>query len=440
MGWRIRLLPGWLLPGVLLLAGGLSVKAAETDDLGQRLTELNRITGTRPLRGELQRLTKNPEKTKALISYAWGKLKERKEPFSYNAAYLLALASQDVGNTAASVAFYRTCAGQAVKLESTTKIIQSYGGFIDLLYEAKKYDDTVRVCREILEMKPPVQKPRLVLLCSTNRFGEADFEELENYNAAAVVRPAVHRILVQATAKQGKFDQALKMIDNLLKAQDTWEERELKGLVLREAGKYAEAAKVYEGVLQKVRDDKELSPKKRDLLEDQSRYILSNIYVDLNQVNKAADELQILVKKHPSEPGYQNDLGYIWADHDMNLAESEKLIRKALELDRARRQKNPKLDTGDNGAYLDSLGWVLFKQKKLKEAKLELEKAVKDKASQHIEIYDHLGDVLMALGERDAAVAAWRRGLEVAGSTPREQQRRTEVTRKIERAKATASR
>jgi tetratricopeptide (TPR) repeat protein len=431
---------GRLILGALVLLSGvtLPVHAADKDDFGTRLGELDRTTGTGPLRGYLRQLAKDPEKTKALVSYAWNKLKDQKEPISYNAAYLLARAAQDGGNDEASVAFYRHCAGQAVKLESTSKIIQAYGGLIDLLYEGKKYKEAARVCREILEMKPPVAKPRLILLAIKNRFGEADFEELDNYNAAAIVRHPVHKVLIQVLAKQGQYDKALKLVDNLLKSQDGWEERELKGMVLREAGKYTDAARAYEGVLEKVRADKELEADRKESLEDQTHYILSTIYVELKQIDKATGELQILVKKHPDEPGYQNDLGYIWADNDQNLDEAEKLIRKALDLDRERRKKNAKFDKGENGAYLDSLGWVLFKQKKLKEAKEFLQKAVEDKASRHIEIFDHLGDVLMALGERDGAVTAWQQGAKVAGPSPREQRRLKEVERKIERAKQTA--
>jgi tetratricopeptide (TPR) repeat protein len=440
MGWLRKLSPGRLTLAALLLAGGLALPARGADaDLGRKLADLNRLTGTDPVRGELRKLVKGPDKGKALVSYAWGQLKEQK-PFSYHAAFVLARLAQEAGNNEASAAFYRACGQKAVKLESTSKIVQAFGGLIDLFYEAKRYEDAARVCREILEMKAPEGRPRIVLLSVSNRFGEADFEELENYNSAAFVRPAVHRILIQAVAKQGKYDEAMKLVDNLIKAQDDWEGRELKGSILREAGKYAEAARAYEDVLQRLRDDKELKPKKRDALEDSVRYILSNVYVDLNQVDKAAGELQTLVKKHPDEPGYQNDLGYIWADHDKNLDEAEKLIRRALDLDRERRKKNPKLDAGENGAYMDSLGWVLFKQKKLKEAKDALRKAVEDKAAQHIEIYDHLGDVYMALGERQAAINAWQLGLKVAGQTPREQRRRAEVERKIVQAKAAASR
>ena len=38
------------------------------------------------------------------------------------------------------------------------------------------------------------------------------------------------------------------------------------------------------------------------------------------------------VKKHPKNPTYKNDLGFIWCDHDMKLPESEKLIREAIDL------------------------------------------------------------------------------------------------------------
>ena len=90
-------------------------------------------------------------------------------------------------------------------------------------------------------------------------------------------------------------------------------------------------------------------------------------------MDKAADQLKALLVREPDNPTYNNDLGYIWADHDMNLAESEKLIRKAIDDDRRTRRKanpdlKPELDK-DNAAYLDSLGWVLFKQKKYKEAR-----------------------------------------------------------------------
>src|SRR5262249_31088622 len=147
-----------------------------------------------------------------------------------------------------------------------------------------------------------------------------------------------------------------------------------------EAGRSAEAAKAYEDVLERIQKDKNLDAADRAEYAERYQYILSNVYVDLNQIDKAAANLEALIAKKPDEPGYYNDLGYIWADRGMHLEKSEKLIRKALEVDRARRKK-AKLtgdEDRDNGAYLDSLGWVLFKQKKFAEAKKYLLEAVKD--------------------------------------------------------------
>jgi tetratricopeptide (TPR) repeat protein len=244
--------------------------------------------------------------------------------------------------------------------------------------------------------------------------------------------------MIQAIAKQGKYKQALKMADKLIKDRDHWLERAVKGWVQREAGQYADATKTYEDVLGRVNKDKNLDPEDRELYQDQYHYILSNIYLEENQLNKATEHLQALLVRHPDDPGYNNDLGYIWADHDVKLPEAEKLILKALEMDRKRRQGAPGFkpeDDHDNGAYLDSLGWVYYKQKKFKEARDALLKAVEDKTSQHIEIYDHLGDVYMALGERDAAMKAWRKGVEVAGEGRRDRQRKAVVEKKLQMAK-----
>ena len=108
------------------------------------------------------------------------------------------------------------------------------------------------------------------------------------------------------------------------------------------------------------------------------------LYLDWGWLDKAAEQLQVLLKKKPDDPTYNNDLGYIWADHDMRLDEAEKLIRKAIDEDRKERKQlidkgemSPDEDK-DNAAYLDSLGWVLFKKKQYPEAKKYLLQAVED--------------------------------------------------------------
>src|SRR5262249_28548109 len=111
------------------------------------------------------------------------------------------------------------------------------------------------------------------------------------------------------------------------------------------------------------------------------------------------------------------------------------LIRRAIAQDRAERRAKPDLkpeDDKDNAAYLDSLGWVLFKQQRSKEALPYLAQAVEDPTEgQSLEIYDHLGDVYLALGQTAEAVEAWKKGLTLPADGKREQQRKIEVEKKV---------
>ena len=61
------------------------------------------------------------------------------------------------------------------------------------------------------------------------------------------------------------------------------------------------------------------------------------------------------------------------------------MIRKALH------------DDPENAAYLDSMGWVLFKRGKLKEALDNLQKAVEKLERPDPTILEHLGDVYLKL-------------------------------------------
>ena len=156
--------------------------------------------------------------------------------------------------------------------------------------------------------------------------------------------------------------------------------------------------------------------------------------MELKQIDKSAEQLEILMKDDPDNPTFLNDLGFIWADHDMKVDEAEKLIRKAIDKDREQRKKIddlPKDEDVDNAAYLDSLGWVLFKQKKYAEAKKELLAATKLEEGKHIEIMDHLADVHMALGEKAEAVKVWKEALAGENLTRREKDRKKVIEQKL---------
>ena len=398
-----------------VLAAGLAIGGARAADqaeqsLRSEALALNNLTGTDVIDAKLRLLVGDEERTKKLLKVAEEMARDKEQPFNFNAAIILAKAAQVLKDTDASKFFYKLCAQEALKLQSSYKLIQVYDGLIDLHFASNQFDEAVKVCQEFMELRG------------------------ERINR---VKPFVMERMIQAKAKQGKIDEALKLTEGLIEADEGgWYFVQLKGWVLREAGKLEESAETYLDVIKRLRRA-DLEEEERERFADRVRYLLSGLYVDMKQIDKAAEQLQILLKKHPNNATYNNDLGYIWADHNMNLDESERLIRKAIEEDEKERKAldlPPELNK-PNAAYLDSLGWVLYRKGKFEEAKKYLQQAAELPEGQHIEILDHLADVHIQLGETKQAVEIWEKALKLENLTPREQKRREEVQKKLDKYK-----
>lgn len=422
---------GFLLIGLVCLGPAMSPARAGENSLQQQLSDLNQITGGSVVAGAMQRLVDDKENAKALLQYALPAAK--KNELSYNAALVLGGAAADLKDLKTAEVYMRVCMEKGSKLQSVRKLGQSYVLLAELYFRDKKYADTVRICKELTDIKRD-GKERVVIQTMRDKDDKIDFgEPQDGFRLAERIRPYVYELHVKALAKQGKIAEALALLD---KEKVLIEPIVLgyKGWVLREAGKFDAAADAYEKAIAELNKEADFES---DELE--FRYELANVYVDSKKIEQATEHLEYIIRKRPDSPIFYNDLGFIWADNGIRLEEAEKYIRKALELDRARRRKSKTFDINkdhDSGAYLDSLAWVLFKQKKTEQAKKWLLLAIEDKDSRHIEIYDHLGDVYMALGEREAAIRAWEDGLKFVNEGRRDAERKVLVERKIEKAKA----
>lgn len=94
-----------------------------------------------------------------------------------------------------------------------------------------------------------------------------------------------------------------------------------------------------------------------------------------------------------------NYLGYMWADQNMHLKEAEDMIKRAL-------QSEP-----NNGAYLDSLGWVEFRQGKFEQAQADLIRAGQNMSRDDPVLFDHLGDTYLKLNRVAQALESWQKAL-----------------------------
>jgi tetratricopeptide (TPR) repeat protein len=100
----------------------------------------------------------------------------------------------------------------------------------------------------------------------------------------------------------------------------------------------------------------------------------------------------------PSDATVLNFLGYLLADHDRDLEQARGLIQQAV-------AQEP-----DNGAFIDSLGWVYYRLGQLSAAREQLERAVRLTRGDPV-VLEHLGDVYRDLRLLDLAREQYRRSL-----------------------------
>jgi tetratricopeptide (TPR) repeat protein len=100
----------------------------------------------------------------------------------------------------------------------------------------------------------------------------------------------------------------------------------------------------------------------------------------------------------PDQPAVLNFLGYSWADRDVHLTQAEAMLAKAAKL-------NP-----DDGAIIDSLGWVKLRQGDIPAAVKLLQRAAQMEPEDP-EINGHLGDAYWAAGYKLQALYQWQLAL-----------------------------
>jgi TPR repeat protein len=98
-------------------------------------------------------------------------------------------------------------------------------------------------------------------------------------------------------------------------------------------------------------------------------------------------------------PGAMNNLAYLWAEQGKELDKALIWAGKAVSME------------PENGAFVDTLGWVLFKKGRHDEALGRLAEAEKLN-SEDANILDHLAETYFKLGKKAEAAQYWKRAIE----------------------------
>ena len=128
-------------------------------------------------------------------------------------------------------------------------------------------------------------------------------------------------------------------------------------------------------------------------------FLLGAIYERQKFFDRAEEEFKKVLAVNPKNAPALNYYGYMLGDLGIRLDEAEALVQRALEEDPY------------NGAYLDSLGWIYYKQNKLDEAEASAAQGGASANAHDATIHSHLGDVYAKYGPPEQAAAEWEKSL-----------------------------
>jgi predicted Zn-dependent protease len=127
-------------------------------------------------------------------------------------------------------------------------------------------------------------------------------------------------------------------------------------------------------------------------------FVLGAIYERQKLYDRAEEEFKKVLAVNPKNAPVLNYYGYMLGDLGIRLDEAQSLVERALK------------EEPYNGGYLDSLGWIYFKQNRTTDAEAMLRKALA-RESHDPTIHAHLGDVYAKLGRPELAAAEWEKSL-----------------------------
>ena len=129
-------------------------------------------------------------------------------------------------------------------------------------------------------------------------------------------------------------------------------------------------------------------------LQTQFNAQLGDAYQELKEYDKSDAAYEAVLKADPENVQVLNNYSYFLSLRGVKLDKAKEMSGKVV-------KKFPASDT-----YLDTYGWVLYKQKDYAGARPVFEKALQ--TTKDASVMEHYGDVLWQLGEHEPAVAAWQ--------------------------------
>lgn len=273
-------------------------------------------------------------------------------------------------------------------------------GYLTMLKTDTEMSEAVVLAKQLTETHPGESKAIVIYGDLLMRQGKKA-EARDMYLKAASLDASVFQVWGAILQLDGQLNQADSMLVHSEKALEIFPNQGMfwyfNGTANLMKKNYKPAISALEEA-QKIMGDKgELAP-----------YILPQLgdaYNGLGEHVKSDSAYEMALKVNPDNDHVLNNYSYFLSLRkeklDLALKMSERLVQQ--------HQNNP--------TYLDTYAWVLYIRKDYKKAKEYLEKAMLDSSSVSGTIVEHYGDVLFKLGERDNAVAQWKKAKRMGETT-----------------------
>ena len=211
-----------------------------------------------------------------------------------------------------------------------------------------------------------------VRLYHSHRFEQA-LKELREAEKEMTDSPELDYYIGLALTQLGDYEEALLSLEKVVTSHFSFlhimQARMVLGYIYAITGRY----RLAEFEFSKVNE--------LGLQSSQALAALGYVLYCQKKIPESIETLKKSLEIDAKNANAQNSLGFIYAEENRNLSEAVSLCRQASEA----HPKNP--------AYLDSLGWALFRKGETTEAKTSIRKAL-DMAPGNKEIAAHLRVIL----------------------------------------------
>ena len=340
---------------------------------------------------EIYENNKMPDKAKEAVA-------EMKQKFPTDPALQLNLAYQALktGDTATYRRYVRkTIINKEVDAQTQLQLLAPYLGA--LASDSVQRTEALELIENIAQQHP--DNPDVIMAYARIlNFNKKESLAAIQYRKAIALNPnsfsAWEQLLYSMTAKEDA--------DSLIK----WSNKAARSFpnqalvyYLNGIGYYNK--KEYKSAVRSLSRALDLEPDEKDEEKSQIFTTLGDIYNIQKDYSLSDSSYESALRLNPRNATVLNNYAYYLSVRNTRLDEAAKMSKRSLEI------------RPGESTFFDTYGWILYQQGKYKEALSYIQKAVAQKADEHDPVvWEHLGAALYKNGDKQGAVAAWKRAKE----------------------------